>query len=256
MIHPTAIVDSSAEIHPSAEIGPFNVIGPDVVIDEGTIVGPHNVIKGPTRIGKNNRIYQFNSIGEDTPDLKYAGEATILEIGDNNVIRENVTIHRGTVQDRGETIIGNNNLLMAYVHIGHDCRLSDNIIMVNNASISGHCDIGDWAILSGMSGVHQFCSVGAHAFVGGYGYVNKDVPAFVTCAGSPVSPKTINSEGLRRRGFTEDTIRNINRAYKTLYRRKLSLDDAVEQLKQQALETPEIQAMLDSIANSKRGIIR
>ena len=205
------LIDSRAIIHPDAklaanvQVGPWSIIGPDVEIGEGSVISSHVVLKGPTVIGKNNRILQFSSVGEDTPDLKYKGEATRLIIGDNNVIREGVTIHRGTVQDRGETVIGDNNLLMAYVHVGHDSVIGNNCILVNNAALAGHVYIGDWAILSGYTLVHQFCKICAHSFTGMGTAVGKDVPAYVMVNGSPAEAKSINAEGLRRRGYTTGT---------------------------------------------------
>ncbi|MFY9334078.1 MAG: acyl-ACP--UDP-N-acetylglucosamine O-acyltransferase, partial [Porticoccaceae bacterium] len=206
MIHPSAIIDPSAKIADNVTIGPWTFIGADVEIGAGCNIASHVVIKGPTVMGSGNKIYQFSTIGDDTPDKKYNGEPTKLIIGNDNLIREGVTIHRGTVQDNSETVIGNNNLLMAYAHIGHDCVIGDNVIMVNNASISGHVHVGDWAILSGYSLVHQFVHIGAHCFVGPAAFVYHDIPAYVTAFGSPAEPRTINREGLKRRGFTADQI--------------------------------------------------
>jgi len=214
------------------------------------------VIKGPTVIGANNHIYQFSSIGEATPDLKYRDEPTRLVIGDNNVIRENVTIHRGTVQDRSETTIGNSNLLMAYVHIGHDSILGDHTILVNSTALAGHCQIGDWAILSGFTLVHQFCKLGAHSFSGMGTAIGKDVPAYVTVSGSPAEAKTINSEGLRRRGFSSEAISQLRRAFKILYRQGLTTDAAIQRLEFMLRETPEVEILIESIRASGRGIVR
>ncbi|MEM1112421.1 MAG: acyl-ACP--UDP-N-acetylglucosamine O-acyltransferase [Pseudomonadota bacterium] len=256
MIHEQAIVDPSARVAEDAVIGPWTLIGPEVEIGPGTIVESHVVIKGPTVIGANNHIFQFSSVGEDTPDLKYHGEPTRLRIGDNNVIRENVTIHRGTVQDRGETIIGNHNLLMAYVHIGHDSEIGDHTILVNNAALAGHVVVGDWAILSGYTLVHQFCRIGAHSFSGMGTAIGKDVPAFVTVSGSPAEAKTINLEGLRRRGFSKDALRQLRRAFKIVYRQGLTLELALQRLEPMVKETPEVQMLVDSILASERGIVR
>ncbi|MFT3930015.1 MAG: acyl-ACP--UDP-N-acetylglucosamine O-acyltransferase [Spongiibacteraceae bacterium] len=256
MIHPAAIVDPSARIAADVEIGPWTLIGPDVEIGSGTRVASHVVIKGPTVIGANNQIMQFSTIGDDTPDLKYKGEATRLVIGDNNVIREGVTIHRGTVQDRSETTIGNHNLIMAYVHIGHDSVIGNNCILVNNASLAGHVHVGDWAILSGYALVHQFCHIGAHAFLGASAFITKDVPAYVLVAGNPAEASNINVEGLKRRGFSSDAINALRRAYKIIYRQGLTVDEALNELRAMVGETPEVQALIDSIANSKRGIVR
>ena len=228
MIDSQAIIDPSATIGENVSIGPWTVIGPDVVIGDNCQIASHVVIRGPSFIGANNKIYQFSTIGDDTPDLKYKGEPTKLIIGDDNVIREGVTIHRGTVQDRGETVIGNKNLLMAYAHVGHDSVIGDNVIMVNNSSLAGHVNVGDWAILSGYSLIHQYVSVGAHSFIGPAAFSYHDVPAFVTAFGSPAEPRTINKEGLKRRGFTTEQIALANKAYKLLYRRGLSLEEGIE----------------------------
>lgn len=256
MIHPAAIVDPSARIAADVEVGPWTLIGADVEIGAGTRIASHVVIKGPTKIGANNQILQFSTIGEDTPDMKYKGEQTRLVIGDNNVIREGVTIHRGTVQDRGETTIGANNLIMAYVHIGHDSVIGDNCILVNNASLAGHVHVGDWAILSGYALVHQFCHIGAHAFLGASTYLTKDVPAYVLVAGNPAEASNINVEGLKRRGFSADAISVLRRAYKIVYRQGLSVEDALTELQAIVRDAPEVQPLIDSIANSKRGIVR
>lgn len=256
MIHPTAIIDSQAEISDAATIGPYVVIGPDVTIGPDTIIEPHVVIRGPTTIGARNHIYQFSTIGEATPDLKYRDEPTELIIGNDNVIRENVTIHRGTVQDRGVTELGDHNLIMAYVHVGHDSVVGSNTILVNNTALAGHVVVGDWAILSGYTLVHQFCKIGAHSFSGMGTAIGKDVPAFVTVAGSPAEAKTINSEGLRRRGFSSHTLAELRRAYKIIYRQGLTLDSAVQRLEGMVKETPELQMLVDSLINSERGIVR
>ena len=255
MIHPSAIIDPSAKIADNVTIGPWTFIGADVEIGAGCNIASHVVIKGPTVMGSGNKIYQFSTIGDDTPDKKYNGEPTKLIIGNDNLIREGVTIHRGTVQDNSETVIGNNNLLMAYAHIGHDCVIGDNVIMVNNASISGHVHVGDWAILSGYSLVHQFVHIGAHCFVGPAAFVYHDIPAYVTAFGSPAEPRTINREGLKRRGFTADQIALINQAYKLLYRRGLQLEEAIKSISEIS-DDPAIKIFLTSLAHSTRGIIR
>ena len=256
MIHPTAIVDPAAEIADSVTVGPYAIIGPHVVIEADTIIEPHVVIRGPTRIGARNHIYQFSTVGEATPDLKYRDEPTGLVIGDDNIIRENVTIHRGTVQDRGLTQIGDKNLIMAYVHVGHDSVVGNNTILVNNTALAGHVIVGDWAILSGYTLVHQFCKIGAHSFSGMGTAIGKDVPAFVTVAGSPAEAKTINAEGLRRRGFSPQTISELRRAYKIIYRQSLTLDVALQRLEEMAKETPEIEVLVESLNHSERGIVR
>ena len=256
MIHSSAIVDPSARLHESVDVGPWTLIGPDVEIGAGTVVESHVVIKGPTRIGSRNHIYQFSTVGESTPDLKYRNEPTELHIGDDNVIRENVTIHRGTVQDRSLTEIGDRNLLMAYVHIGHDSRVGNDTILVNNTALAGHVEVGDWAILSGYTLVHQFCKIVAHSFSGMGTSIGKDVPAYITVAGSPAEAKTINVEGLRRRGFDSAEIAALRRAFKILYRQSLTLDAAVERLQAMAAETPSLQPLIDSLMQSQRGIVR
>jgi len=255
MIDSSAIVDPSAVLGENVSIGPWTIIGPNVEIGDGCEIASHVVIKCPTVIGRNNKIFQFATLGEDTPDLKYKGEPTRLIIGDNNVIREGVTIHRGTVQDKSETRIGNHNLLMAYVHVGHDSVVGDHVIMVNNASISGHVHVGDWTILSGYCLVHQFVNIGPHCFIGPAAFIYHDVPAFVTAFGSPAEPRTINREGLKRRGYSADQIALANKAYKLLYRRGLQLDEALKAIAD--LGDDEVVAMLlSSLENSSRGIIR
>ena len=256
MIHPQAIVDPGARLAEDVSVGPWSMIGPDVEIGPGTIIEPHVVIRGPTTIGAGNHIYQFSSVGEATPDLKYRNEPTRLIIGDRNIIRENVTIHRGTVQDRGETIIGNDNLIMAYVHIGHDSVIGNHTILVNNVALAGHVHVGDWAILSGYTLVHQFCRIGAHSFSGMQTAIGKDVPAYVTVSGSPAEAKTINTEGLRRRGFSDPAISQLRRAFKILYRQSLTLDIALQRLETMLRDTPEVKVLIDSIRASERGIVR
>jgi UDP-N-acetylglucosamine acyltransferase len=255
-IDPRAIVDPAACLADDVEIGPWTIVGADVEIGAGTVIASHVVIKGPTRIGRDNRILQFSTVGEDTPDLKYKGEPTRLVIGDRNVIREGVTIHRGTVQDRGETTIGDDNLLMAYVHIGHDSVIGNHCILVNNASLAGHVAVGDWAILSGYTLVHQFCRIGAHAFTGAGAFVSKDVPPYVMIAGSPAEAKNINVEGLKRRGFSGEAINALRRAYKVIYRQGLTVDEALAGLRDMAVAHPEVQPLIDSLQGSTRGIVR
>jgi UDP-N-acetylglucosamine acyltransferase len=255
VIDSQAIIDPSATIGENVSIGPWTVIGPNVVIGDNCQIASHVVIQGPSFIGANNKIYQFSTIGDDTPDLKYKGEPTKLIIGDDNVIREGVTIHRGTVQDQGETVIGNKNLLMAYAHVGHDSVIGDNVIMVNNSSLAGHVNVGDWAILSGYSLIHQYVSVGAHSFIGPAAFSYHDVPAFVTAFGSPAEPRTINKEGLKRRGFTTEQIALANKAYKLLYRRGLSLEEGIEAIAELGDDIV-IETLLNSLKASTRGIIR
>ncbi len=256
MIHATAIVDPSAEIADSCEIGPYTVVGPDVTIGEGSWVGPHVVLKGPTTIGKNNKIYQFASVGEDPQDLKYAGEPTRLEIGDNNIIREYATINRGTAGGGAVTRIGNHNLLMAYIHIAHDCQIANHTIFSNGASLAGHVNVGEHAILAGFACVHQFCSVGEHAFVGLNSVANRDVPPFMMVVGNYAQAKGINKNGLRRRGFDDDAISALHRAYMTVVRQKGQRDAAVASLKSEIDTYPEVKRFLDFIEDSERGIVR
>ncbi|MGI1678524.1 MAG: acyl-ACP--UDP-N-acetylglucosamine O-acyltransferase [Cellvibrionaceae bacterium] len=256
MIHPSAIIDPTAVLADNVSVGAFTIIGAKVEIDSGTIVESHVVVKGPTKIGKNNHIFQFSSVGEDTPDKKYKGEETHLVIGDNNIIREGVTIHRGTAQDRNETTIGNDNLLMAYVHVGHDSVIGDHCILVNNVALAGHVHLGDWVQLSGYTLVHQFCHIGSHSFTAMGTTVGKDIPAYVVVTGNPAEAKSINSEGLKRRGFEKEQISAITKAYKTLYRRGLTLDEALVELDSQAKEYNVITLLTDSLRASKRGIVR
>ncbi len=256
MIHDTAIIDPSARLHDSVRVGPWTLIGPHVEIGEGSVIESHVVIKGPARIGARNHIYQFSTVGEATPDLKYRDEPTELHIGDDNIIRENATIHRGTVQDRSLTQIGDRNLIMAYVHVGHDSIVGNDTILVNNTALAGHVEVGDWAILSGYTLVHQFCKIGAHSFSGMGTSIGKDVPAFVTVAGSPAVAKTINTEGLRRRGFDASEIAALRRAFKIVYRQGLTLEVALDRLQVMVEDTPSIQMLIDSLRQSQRGIVR
>lgn len=255
-ISPHAIVHPSAEIAEGVSVGPFTVIGPDVVVGPRTSIASHVVLKGPTQIGADNTIYQFSTLGEDTPDLKYRGEPTKLIIGDHNIIREGVTIHRGTVQDRGETVIGNHNLLMAYVHVGHDSVIHDHCILVNNASLAGHVIVEDWAILSGYALVHQFCRIGAHSFAGMGAGVAKDIPAFMMVTGAPAAARNINMEGLKRRGFSKEDIALLNKAFKLIYRRGLTLEAAVLEIEAMAPENIHLQTLVRTLRSSTRGIVR
>ncbi len=256
MIHAAAIVSDQAKIADDVEIGPFSIIGDNVEIDSGTRVESHVVINGPTVIGKDNHIYQYASIGDDPQDKKYADEPTTLRIGERNTIREFCTISRGTIQDKGETIIGDDNWIMAYVHIAHDCVIGDKTIMANNATLAGHVHVGDWAIFGGFSGVHQFCHVGAHSFLGMYAGTNRDVPAYTTAAGTPAVPRGINSEGLKRRGFDADQIRNIKEAYRLVYRKGMKLADAMDEIAERLKTQPELELFLESLRSSDRGLIR
>jgi UDP-N-acetylglucosamine acyltransferase len=256
VIDPRALVDPGAELAPDVEVGPYTVIGPEVVIGADTRIGPHAVIKGPTRIGAGNRIFQFASIGDDPQDKKYAGERTRLEIGNGNVFREFCTINRGTVQDAGITRIGDDNLFMAYTHVAHDCVIGSHVIMANCATLGGHVHLDDWVGMGGFAAVHQFGKVGAHAYLANNAAVTRDVPPYVMVVGQPAVPHSVNTEGLRRRGFTAEQLRNIKEAYRILYRSDLLLADAIEQLKGLGATQPEIRPFVDFIGACTRGLIR
>ena len=256
MIHSTALVDPSASLEEGVTVGPFTVIGPDVEIGRGTVIGPHVVLRGPTRIGIENRIFQFASIGEDPQDKKYRGETTRLEIGDRNVIREYSTIHRGTVQDASLTRVGNDNLLMAYTHVAHDCVIGNGTILANGASLAGHVQVDDFAILGGFSLVHQFCKIGRESFSGMGSVISRDVPPFVMIGGSPTKPRGINSVGMERRGYDAEAILKVKRAFKILYKSKFKLEGAIEHLESMAKDSPEIVPILDFLKQSGRSIIR
>jgi UDP-N-acetylglucosamine acyltransferase len=255
-IHPTAIVDPDALIAPDVEIGPYAVIGAHVEIASGSRVGPHTVITGHTRIGNNNTIAQFVSLGEAPQDKKYAGEPTRLEIGNNNTIREFCTLNRGTAQDVGVTRIGDDNWIMAYVHVAHDCQIGSRTVFANNAQLAGHVHIDDNVIMGGFTVVHQFCRIGAHSITGLGTIVLQDVPPFIKASGNSARPYGINAEGLRRRGFSADAIAGLKRAYRTLYRSGLTLDEAKRELAAQAAQCPEVGALLEFVAAPGRGIIR
>ncbi|HEX6928244.1 MAG TPA: acyl-ACP--UDP-N-acetylglucosamine O-acyltransferase [Gammaproteobacteria bacterium] len=255
-IHATAIVDPGARLADDVHVGAFSVIGADVEIGAGTWIGSHVTIEGPTTIGRDNRIYQFNAIGAAPLDKKYAGEPTRLVIGDRNTIREFCTLNRGTSQDRGETTIGNDNWIMAYVHVAHDCVIGDNTIFANGTTLAGHVSVGNFAILGGFTKVHQFCHIGEHSFSGMDSGLNQDLPPYVTCSGMPARPVGINSEGLKRRSFTAEQIRNIKRAYKVLYRSGLRLEEARAQLEELARDNAEVRPFVEFVSKSERGIIR
>lgn len=256
MIHPQAVIDPSAKLADGVSIGPFSVIGADVTIGEGSEIGPHVVIEGPTVIGRENKIYSFASIGGDPQDKKYAGESTTLEIGDRNVIREYCTISRGTVQDIGVTRIGNDNWIMAYVHIAHDCQVGSNTIFANCATLAGHVVIEDYAILGGFTLVHQFCKLGAHCFTAMNSVISKDVLPFTMVSGHMAKPHGLNSEGLKRRGFSSDSISQLKQAYKTIYRSGLTLEQAIEKLIPMSDDCDEIGQLLAFIKGVSRGIVR
>jgi UDP-N-acetylglucosamine acyltransferase len=256
MIHPTAIVHPGAKLAAGVSVGPYSIIGEHVVIGEGTTVGPHVLIEGRTRIGAQNRIFAFSALGGAPQDKKYAGEATALEIGDRNTIREYCTFNRGTVQDAGVTRIGNDNWIMAYVHVAHDCQVGNHTIFANAASIAGHVHVGDYAVLGGFTGVHQFVLIGAHSMTAGATLLLQDLPPYVMAAGNDAKPFGINAEGLKRRGFSENQISEIRRAYKTLYRSGLGLEEARLAIAEQAEKAPELKLLVDFLGRSRRGIVR
>ncbi|GGD56802.1 acyl-ACP--UDP-N-acetylglucosamine O-acyltransferase [Lacimicrobium alkaliphilum] len=256
MIHQTALIDPSAKLGNNVQVGAYTVIGADVEIGDNTKIESHVVIKGPTRIGKENHFYQFCSIGEDCQDIKYAGEPTRLQIGDGNTFRECVTVHRGTVQDNSLTQIGHNNLLMAYVHLAHDCMVGSHNIFANNASVAGHVHVGDWVILGGMSGVHQFCHVGSHSFCAAGTILLRDLPPYVMVGGKGASPHGINAEGLRRRGYSKESILQIRRGYKVLYRSGKTTEEALQELREMTKQTPELELLVEFLTHSSRGIVR
>ena len=256
MIDARAIVSAEAELAANVCIGPFSIIGPQVRIGPRTVVGPHVVINGPTTIGADNRFFQFASIGDAPQDRKYQGEPKRLTIGDRNVFRESCTVNRGTTHDKGVTLIGSDNLFMAYAHVAHDCVVGNNTVFANCAALGGHVEIGDWAILGGLTAVHQFTKIGAHAFLAGGAIVTRDVPPYVMVAGNPAAPHAVNSEGLKRRGFTEEQVRNIRDAYRIVYRSDLKLAEALARLAPQADGRPEIRAFVDFIHASTRSLAR
>ena len=256
MIDSSARIDPSAEIGENVSIGPWSIIGPNVRIGDNCVIHSHVVIRSNTKVGNNNRIFQFASVGEEPADKKFGGEESWLEIGDDNVFREGVTLHRGTEGGGGITSIGNSNLLMPYVHVAHDCMVGDNTVMANNAGISGHVQVDDWAILGGYAGVNQFLKIGAHSMVGGCTHITNDVPAYVIVSGNPASVRSINSIGLERRGFSKQAILEIRKAYKIIYRQGLSLQEALEELEVLKESCPEIQSLIDSLHASEKGIHR
>lgn len=256
MIDSRAIIDPTAKLADDVEVGPWSIIGPNVEIGKGTVIQSHVVIKANTRMGEGNQVYQFASVGEDPADKKFAGEDTWLEIGDNNIIREGVTLHRGTGSGGYWTRIGSNNLFMAYVHVAHDCIVGNNTVFANNAGISGHAEIGDWAILGGYAGVNQFIKIGEHAMIGGMTHIGHDVPACVIVSGSPASVRSVNMVGLERRGYSKEQIRAIRQAFKIVYKKGLQLQEAVEQLKELVVAHPEVDPFLQSILSATKGIHR
>jgi UDP-N-acetylglucosamine acyltransferase len=256
VIDPRAVVSPQARLAPDVSVGPFCVIGADVEIGARTVVGPHAVVNGPTSLGADNRVFQFASLGDAPQDKKYRGEPTRLEIGDRNVFRESCTVNRGTTHDKGVTRIGNDNLFMAFSHVAHDCQIGNSTVFANCASLAGHVEIGDWAILGGLTAVHQFARIGAHAFLGGGSIVSRDVPPYVMVAGNPAVPHGVNSEGLRRRGFSDEQIANVREAYRILYRSELKLSEALTRLTPMADGHPEIRVLVDFIQTSARSLVR
>ena len=255
-VHASAIVDRRARLAAGVSVGPYSVIGPQVEIGEGSSIGAHVVLDGRTRIGRNNQIFHFASIGAPPQDKKYAGEDTAVEIGDNNTLREYVTINRGTALDAGVTRVGDDNWIMAYVHFAHDCQIGSHIVFANACQLAGHVTVGDWAIFGATTLVHQFVHIGAHAFTGMGTYLPQDLPPFVTAAGNMARPYGINSEGLKRRGFSPDAIAGLKRAYRTLYRSGLGLEEARRELETQVAKCPQVREILEFLARSKRGVIR
>lgn len=256
MIHPTAIVHPGARLARDVEIGPYSIVGEHVTIGEGTKIGPHVTIEGHTTIGRENRIHQFCAIGKVPQDKKYSGEPTRLLIGDRNTIHEFCSLHLGTVQDEGLTVIGHDNWVMAYTHVAHDCRVGNHTILANSAQLAGHVHVGDWVILGGFTGVHQFVKIGAHSMTGGGTILFQDLPPYVMAQGNPAHPHGVNAEGLKRRGFTSEAIAGIRRAYKTLYRSGLTLAEARAALTAQAAEVSEVQPLVAFLERADRGILR
>jgi UDP-N-acetylglucosamine acyltransferase len=255
-IDPRAVVSPRAEIADGVEIGPFAVIGADVKIGPDCWIGPHAVVNGPTQMGAGNRVFQFASIGDAPQDKKYGGEPTRLVVGDRNVFREFVTVNRGTVTGNGETRLGNDNLLLAYSHVAHDCILGNNIVLSNVVNLAGHVELGDWVIMSGYAGSHQFCKIGTHAFIANNTSVTRDVPPYVLASGHPAEPRSVNVEGLKRRGFSEEQIRAIRNAYRVLYRSELRLEEAMAQLRPMAVEHDVLKIFVEFIEQSTRSLVR
>ena len=256
MIHPSAIIDKSAKLDIGVTVGPYSVIGADVEIKSGSVIGSHVLIEGPSLIGKQNKIFSFATIGGDPQDKKYDGEKTYLEIGDNNIFREGVTVNRGTAQENSKTIIGSGNLFMAYVHVAHDCIIEDDVVMVNNSAIAGCVRLEKGVILGGFSLIHQFCNIGAYSFSAMGSAVSKDVPAFVRVSGNPAKARGLNTTGIARLNMTKESSKSLKEAYKILYMRKIPLDEARKEIKKSFNHIPEINLLLDSIKISERGIIR
>ena len=256
IVHQSAIVDATAELDDDVEVGPYAILGRSVRIGAGSVIGPHAVVAARTTLGKRNRVFQFASIGEIPQDRKYAGEPTTTVIGDDNVFREYVSVHGGTAGDRGETRIGDDNLFLAYTHVAHDCVVGSHTTWSNNAQVAGHVHIADWVVMGAFAGVHQFCRVGAHAMLGAFAVVLQDVPPYTIVQGYPAQPKGPNSEGLRRRGFSAEDILAVRRAYKTLYREGLPLEDARAKLQAAAESAPVLRPLVEFLSGGGRGILR
>jgi UDP-N-acetylglucosamine acyltransferase len=258
MHHPTAIIDPNSKIDEGVDIGPYSIIGPDVEIGSESVIESHVILKGPTKMGKRNHVFQFSTIGDGSPDKKYNNEPTNLVIGNDNIIREGVTIHRGTIQDSGTTILGDRNLMMAYSHIAHDCVLGDDVVLSNQAALAGSVKVGNGAILGGYAIVHQYCSLGEYCFCAMGSAVNKDIPSFVKVQGNPAKPFGVNTVGLKRLGFTSETLEAIKSAYRTFYRKKLTSKEALLELKESNSNDSlkEIESFIASIESSSRGIAR
>ncbi|MBM4234476.1 MAG: acyl-ACP--UDP-N-acetylglucosamine O-acyltransferase [Gammaproteobacteria bacterium] len=255
-IDPRAVVAPSAKLAADIEIGAYSIIGPNVEIGLGCVIGPHVVITGHTTIGANNRIFQFASIGDAPQDKKYAGEPTRVLIGNGNTFREYVTVNRGTAKDKGVTTVGDDNLFMASSHVAHDCIVGSHCVFANLATLAGHVEIDDWVILAGFTGVHQFCKIGVHAFIANNTAVTRDVPPYVMAVGHPAEPHSINTNGISRRGFSAEQVRNIKNAYTMLYRSELPLQEAIDEITRAAQNQPELQAFVDFFPRSNRSLIR
>lgn len=255
-IHATALVAPDAVLAEGVDVGAYAVIGPGVEIGPRTRIGAHAMVHCYTKLGADNIVHSYASVGDAPQDKKYKGEPTRLEVGDRNVIREFVTLNRGTTKDRGVTTIGDDNLFMSYAHVAHDCVVGNQCVLANSSTLGGHVQLGDWVIMGGFAAIHQFCKVGAHAFLANNAAVTRDVPPYVMAVGGPAKPHSINAEGLKRRGFTPEQIRNLRNAYRVLYRSGLRLDAALEQLREAAREQPEVQALVDFIPTSTRSLVR
>ena len=256
MHHPTALIDPKAKLDEGVDVGPYSVIGPQVSIGSGSVIESHVIVRGPTKLGKNNHVFQFSTVGDGSPDKKYKGEPTKLLIGDENVIREGVTIHRGTVQEKGITRIGDRNLLLAYTHVAHDCEIEDDVVLTNQAALAGAVKVGTGAILGGYAIVHQFCSIGAYSFCAMGSAVNKDIPAYVKVRGNPAKPHGINTVGLKRLGYSSKVIEALKSAYRSTYRKRLTVQEALEEIKPLAKKHKEVDLYYSTIKKATRGISR